>query len=121
MTLRNHLGLPFFAAIRALALIVVVVVVGFGGSLHAHGAHSDDHGTQIGVHADAAHDASEAGTSVSILPPTHCGGGAVCVAAVPSASVTLLSPEAGRAQFATVTRAAPPSPTFGLLRPPRQG
>lgn len=120
MSRTSPLGL-LRAVTRALALVTVVLVVGFGASLHAHGIVVDDAMTHTDVRVDVGHDGSH--QDVGVHPPsaTHCGSGTVCFAALPLAPMLLPAPEASLARFAMVDFPVASSPTFGLLRPPRLG
>ena len=120
MSRTSLLGL-LCAMTRALALVTVVLVIGFGTSPHAHGIVVGDAVTHTGILVDVGHDGSH--QDVGVHPPsaTHCGSGVICVAALPLAPVLLPAPETSLVRFAIVDSAAASSPTFGLLRPPRRG
>lgn len=120
MSRTSPLGL-LYAVTRALALVTVVLVIGFGASLHAHGIMADDAVAYSGVLVDDDHDHSRQAVEVDLPSATHCGGGAVCVVVLPSAPTLLPTPRKGLARFADVDFAVASSPTFGLLRPPRLG
>lgn len=120
MSRTSPLGL-LRAVARALALVTVVLVIGFETSLHAHGIAVDNAVTHTDVLVDESHDGSR--QDVGGHPPsaTHCGSGTVCVVALPLAPMLLPAPETSLARFAFVDFAVASSPTFGLLRPPRLG
>ena len=105
--------------IRTLALITVVLVVGFGTALGAQGIVVDDAGAHSGVVADAGHDRSRQAVGVHAPSATHCGGGAVCLAALLPEPMLPPAPETGLTRFAIVNFAVPSAPAFGLLRPPQ--
>lgn len=112
MSRTSPLGL-LRTATRALALVTVVLVIGFGMSLHAHGIVVDHAVTHTDVLVDEGHDGSH--QDVGVHPPsaTHCGSGTVCVVALPLALMVLPAPETGLARFAIVDFPAAPSPISG--------
>lgn len=120
MSRTNPLGL-LRAVTRALALVTVMLVVGFGTSLHAHGIVVDDAVTHTDVLVNEGHDGSHQDVGGHSPSVTHCGSGTVCVVALPLPPILLPVPETSLARFAIVDFALASSPTFGLLRPPRLG
>ena len=119
MSRTSPLGL-LHAVTRAFALVTVVLVVGFGTSLHAQGFLVDDAVPHTGFLEDVDHDGSHQDIGV-LASETHCGGGAVCLAALPSATLLLPAPETRDADFAIVDFPGASSRTCELLRPPRIG
>lgn len=118
MRRNNPLG-QFCVVTRALALIIVVLVVGFGASLHAHGIVVDGAVAHTGVLVDEGQDGPHPAIGVQTASATHCGGGTVCVAALLPGPVLPSAPETGLTRFTVVNFAVPSAPAFGLLRPPQ--
>jgi len=116
---RNSTHGLFCFVIRTLALITVVLVVGFGTSLDAHGVVVGDVVAHTSVLVDEGHGVSHPAVETHAPATTHCGSGAVCFAALPPVPMLLSAPETGVARCAILNFALPSAPAFGLLRPPQ--
>lgn len=117
MTWWNHFGLPY-AAMQALAPFAIVLAIAFGPLIHAESAYSYEMPTQADVLADGDLEVSHPATARHAASATHCGGGAVCIAALPFAATNLLMSEGGRVQYPRVNTGRLTSRVFGPLRPP---
>jgi len=111
------------AVIGALLLIAVLIVtVGtsiashdvFGGTIALAGVVVDltEDGT---THSNPQHPSPQGAPS-----GWHCGSGAFCFTAVPLIIPQLIAPEPDREGLRVVSDIAPPSPVYGLLRPPQK-